>query len=74
MQVFKRDNPSVIFTNTGHKVQILNKTTAILTGKLIGKDPAGNIIHQSLYIHILIWRDKRWQIIRGQGTTLPLDI
>lgn len=69
MEVFKRDNPDVIFTNTGHQVNILDKKTALLTGKLIGKTKDNKIVHESLYIHVLIKRNGRWQIIAGQGTS-----
>jgi hypothetical protein len=68
MQVFKRDNPNVIFTNSDHEVRILNKTTALLTGKLTGKTNDGKVIHESVYIHVLVKRNGKWQIVAGQGT------
>jgi hypothetical protein len=68
MEVFKRDNPDVIFTNSDHQVRVLNKRTAILTGKLVGKTKENKIIHESVYIHVLIKKEGRWQIAAGQGT------
>ena len=73
MQVFKRDNPNTIFINDGHKANLIDKKTAILTGKLTAKDQSGKILAQSLYVHVLVWRDRRWQILHGQGTMLPLN-
>ena len=73
MQVFKRDNPNTIFINDNHKARLIDKKTAILTGKLTAKDKSGKILAQSLFVHVLIWRDGRWQILHGQGTILPLN-
>ena len=70
MEVFKRDNPDVIFTNTDHHVRVLDKRTALLTGKLTGKTKDNKVVHESLYIHVLVKRNGRWQIIAGQGTSI----
>jgi ketosteroid isomerase-like protein len=70
MEVFKRDNPDVVFTNTDHWVSVLNRKTAILTGKLTGKTKDGKVVHESLYIHVLVKEEGRWQIRAGQGTSV----
>ena len=70
MEVFKRDNPDVIFTNSDHQVRILDKKTALLTGKLVGKTKDNKVVHESLYIHVLTKRNGRWQIVAGQGTSI----
>jgi len=70
MEVFKRDNPEVIFTNTDHQVRILDKKTALLTGKLVGKTKDNKVVHESLYIHVLTKRNGTWQIVAGQGTSI----
>jgi hypothetical protein len=72
MQVFKRDNPATIFSNTDQKVRLINKKTAILTGKLTGKEAtSGKIMHQSVYVHVLVKNKHGWQIVQGQGTMIP---
>lgn len=72
MNVFRRDNPTVAFVNDQHKVKVLTPDVAILTGKLTGTEKAsGKIIAQSLFVHVLVKRDGRWQIVQGQGTMLP---
>lgn len=70
MEVFKRDNPEVIFTNTDHQVKILDNKTALLTGKLVGKTKDNKVVHESLYIHVLVKRNGRWQIVAGQGSSI----
>lgn len=69
LEVFKRDNPDVIFTNSDHEVKVINKKTAVLTGKLVGKTRDNTTVHESVYLHVLTKKNGRWQIIRGQGTT-----
>ena len=73
MAVFKRDNPGWSFTNDNHMVTFISKDVATLTGRLTAIEKAtGKTVAQSLYIHVLAYRDGRWQIIQGQGTNLPL--
>jgi hypothetical protein len=73
MDLFRRDNSALTFVNDEHKVCVVKRDVAILTGRITATEKAtGKITGQSLYMHVLIKKDGRWQILRGQGTNLPL--
>lgn len=73
MEVFKRDDPSTVFTIDEIAVRILGQArdTAVFSGRLTTKKrDGGEVLGQSRFIHVYVWRDSRWQILYGQGTRL----
>jgi hypothetical protein len=73
MEVFKRDDPSTVFTIDEIAVRILGQArdTAVFTGRLTTKKrDGGEVLGQSRFIHVYVLRDGRWQILYGQGTRL----
>jgi hypothetical protein len=73
MEVFKRDDPSTVFTIDEIAVRILGQArdTAVFTGRLTTKKrDGGEVLSQSRFIHVYVLRDGRWQMLYGQGTRL----
>jgi hypothetical protein len=52
-------------------VRFINKKAAVLTGRLTAKDRSNHVVSMSRYSHVLNYKDKRWQIVYGQGTVIP---
>ncbi|MBX7151729.1 nuclear transport factor 2 family protein [bacterium] len=73
MNLFRRDNPDVVFTNDRHTATVICSEAATLSGRLTARDKNGKVISQSLYIHVLVKRNGRWQILKGQGTAIPAE-
>lgn len=70
MSVFQRDDPSIKFELSQLQSRIFDDM-AIVTGRLTGKTvAAGDVVHDSLYIHVFQKRDGIWQIVAGQGTMI----
>ena len=69
MQVFKLDDPRTKFSTDDLSARVFGKA-AIVTGRLTGRTPAGEITSQSRYMHVYVKRGNRWQIVAGQGTPL----
>jgi hypothetical protein len=73
MEVFKRDDPSNVFTIDEIAVRVLGQArdTAVFSGRLTTKKrDGGEVLGQSRFIHVYVLRDGRWQILYGQGTRL----
>lgn len=73
MEVFKRDDPSTVFTIDEIAVRIVGQAsdTAMFTGRLTTKKrDGGEVLGQSRFVHLYVWREGRWQILYGQGTRL----
>ena len=69
LQLLNTNNPYVIF-NTDDVKATVHGTTAIVTGKLIGKSKTGTIIGKTRFIHVLVKRNDQWKIIAEQGTVV----
>jgi hypothetical protein len=73
LEVFKRDDPSTAFTIDEIAVRVLGQArdTAVWTARLTTrKRTGGEVLGQSRFMHVYVWRDGRWQILYGQGTRL----
>jgi ketosteroid isomerase-like protein len=70
LEVFKRNDPQVVFTTDEIKVRVYGRT-AIFTGRLIGKAPSGAVVLASRFTHVFVKRSGRWQCVAGQSTGLP---
>jgi ketosteroid isomerase-like protein len=70
MEVFGRDNPNTKFKLDELEPRVFGDT-AIVTGRLTGRDAQGVITAQSLYIHVYARRNGKWQLVAGQGTVVP---
>ena len=73
MNIFSRHTNDLIFINDDQQVRFIDKRTAVLTGRLTAKDRENHIVGISRYSHVLNFRDNRWQIVYGQGTTIPVN-
>ena len=73
MEVFGRDNPNTKFTLDELAARVFGDT-AILTGRLTGRDASGVIVGQSRYIHVYVRRAGHWVLIAGEGTNIPKEL
>lgn len=67
LELLKTNNPYVIFNIEDVKATIYG-TTAIVTGRLVGKSKSGSIIGQSRFLHVFIKRNDQWKIVEEQST------
>jgi len=72
MKVFGLDNPDTVFTIDQLGTRIYGDT-AVQTGRLTGRDKAGKILSQSLYMHVWVRKDDRWRLVAGEGTDIPAE-
>ena len=70
MSVFKRNDPRINFLTDEISVRIFG-STAIFTGRLVGKTPNGEVVSASRFTHVFVKRAGRWQCVAGQSTPLP---
>lgn len=70
MKVFGRDDPNTKFTLDQLETRIVGDT-ALLWGRLTGRNAQGEILSQSRYIHVYVRRGGNWLLIAGQGTLIP---
>lgn len=68
--VFKRNNPEIIFTTDEISVRVFGQT-AIFTGRLTGRTADGKPLSASRFTHFFVKRSGRWQCVAGQSTALP---
>lgn len=68
--VFRRNDPSVIFTTDEISVRIFGKT-AIFSGRLTGKTSAGETVSSGRFTHFFVKRKGKWMCVHGQSTPLP---
>ncbi len=73
MEVFGRDNPNTKFSLDELQARVFGET-AILTGRLTGRDQSGAVVNQSRYIHVYVRRGGHWVLIAGEGTDIPKDM
>lgn len=67
--MFKTQDPSLRFTVEDLSARVLG-TTAVTHGKITGRDPKGEIAVLSMFTHVYVWRDGRWQAVEGANTPL----
>ena len=67
MEVFKLDDPRTRFAIDELRPRVFGDT-AVVTGRLTGRTADGELLSQSVYIHVYVKRDGRWQMVAGQGT------
>lgn len=70
MEVFTRDNPNTRFTLDELEPRVYGDT-AVVMGRLTGRDAQGAILSQSRYMHVYVRKDGKWRIVAGQGTVIP---
>jgi ketosteroid isomerase-like protein len=68
--VFKRNDPSVVFTTDEISVRVFGKT-AIFSGRLTGRTVAGETVSAGRFTHFFVRRKGRWVCVHGQSTPLP---
>lgn len=68
--VFTRDDPSTVFTIDEIALRLLgtSRDAALYTARLTTKRRTGEVVAQSRFIHVYVWRDNRWQILAAQGS------
>ena len=68
--VFTRDDPTTVFTIDEIALRFLGTShdAALYTARLTTKRRTGEIVAQSRFIHVYVWRDGRWQILAAQGS------
>lgn len=69
LELLNTTNPYVVFNTEEVKVSIFG-TTAVVTGKLVGKSKSGTLIGQSRFIHVLIKHKDQWKIFEEQSTLI----
>ena len=69
MVVFRRNDPSIIFTTDEISVRLLGGI-ALFTGRLTGRTGSGEIVSRSRFSHLFVRRRGRWQCVAGQSTPL----
>ena len=69
LEMLKTNNPFVVFSINEVRATIFG-STAVATGKLVGKSKAGSIIGQSRYLHVFIKYGDHWKIIEEQSTLI----
>lgn len=67
LELLKTNNPYVIFSTEDVKATIYG-TTAVVTGRLLGKSKSGSIIGQSRFLHVFIKKNDQWKIVEEQST------
>lgn len=67
--VFKRNDPSMVFTTDEITVRIFKKT-AIFSGRLTGRTAAGETVSAGRFTHFFVKRDGRWVCVHGQSTPM----
>ena len=67
LELLKTNNPYVIFNTEDVKATIYG-TTAVVTGRLVGKSKAGSVIGQSRFLHVFVKRSDQWKIVEEQST------
>ena len=72
LELLNANNPYVIFTTEDVKATVYG-STAVVTGKVVGKSKTGTVIGSSRFIHVLIKRTDHWKIIAEQGTVVILN-
>jgi ketosteroid isomerase-like protein len=72
IEVFARDNPNTNFTLDEIEPRVFGDT-AVITGRLTGRDGQNAITSQSLYMHVYMRREGKWKLIAGQGTVVPSE-
>jgi hypothetical protein len=72
MGIFGRDNPNTRFALDKLEARLLGDV-GIITGRLTGRDLAGAISSQSLYMHVYARRGSHWVIVAGQGTFIQKE-
>ena len=72
LEVFSRDNPNTKFALDQLEPRVFGDT-AVMMGRLTGRDAQGAITSQSLYMHVYARRQGRWQLVAGQGTVVPAE-
>jgi len=70
LEVFSRDAPNTKFALDEIEPRVFGDT-AVVTGRLTGRDAQGAITSQSLYMHVYMRRQGKWQLVAGQGTVVP---
>lgn len=69
MAVFKRNDPAITFTTDEIHVRVFG-STALFTGRLVGRNDKGETTTASRFTHVFVQRDGRWQCVAGQSTPL----
>jgi ketosteroid isomerase-like protein len=70
MEIFKANDPRLTFTTDEVGVRLFGET-AVVTGRLTGKTPDGEIIGSSRFMHVYVKQQGRWQFVAGQSTNIP---
>lgn len=68
--VFRRNDPSLVFITDEITVRFFKKT-AIFSGRLTGRNAAGEIVISGRFTHFFVKRGGRWVCVHGQSTPLP---
>ncbi len=70
MQVFTRDDTSDVFTIDQIAIRVLGRSgdAVLYQARLTTRRKSGEQVAQSLFMHVYVLRDGRWQIIGAQGT------
>ena len=67
LKLVSNDDPSITFSREETRAQIYG-TTAISTGRLLGKLADGKVVVDSRYMHIYAKIKGKWKIVAAQGT------
>jgi ketosteroid isomerase-like protein len=70
MAVFKNVDPAIAFTTDEIAVRVFSDA-AVFTGRLTGRNAAGETVSASRFTHVFVKRDGRWQCVAGQATAIP---
>lgn len=68
--VFALDDPGTAFAIDQIAVRTLGpgNDSAMLTARLTARMRSGELVYESRFLHVYVWRDARWQILAAQGT------
>lgn len=69
MQVFKANDPRLVFTTDDIGVRLFGKT-AVITGRLTARTTDGTTVGSSRFMHVYVKRQGRWQFVAGQSTNV----
>jgi ketosteroid isomerase-like protein len=67
--VFARADGATRFTLDDLQARLFGDT-AVVTGRLTGRDGAGALVSQSRYMHVYVRRGGRWLLVAGEATEL----
>ncbi len=68
-EMFNGHGPEIRFTVENLNARVLG-ITAITHGKITGRNPKGEVVILSIFTHVYVWREGRWQAV--EGVSLPL--